>query len=850
MRRGPLTCACALLALAAAGALPAAARAADGGSLASGDVYASYDGTSVVLGNGVAERAWSRAPFRTAGLIDKRDGGRSWSRGSRDFLLEAGGVQIGSESFSVRAVQLSRLPRGGVRVAMTLAGSGPAAAITAQRVAEAYPGVAGFRTQTTLTSATPLVLSAATLDLAAVGRATPVLHAFRAGSDWRDPAWNGPELWAGYSQPGDFRQDIAAKEGAALEGNAEWVDARAPGRSLFMVMERNDFPSSRASYDGSTAAVRVDYTKDVLNLGPFEEQIHVENPSSGGGRTRTLRPGEPFALEAAFVGLATSEADEGWQWHSYMAGHRIAPYEHSVTFNSDKVDANKRSTGSKDDTDYRAVQELAPIARRLGVETFVLDDGWAARHGDWQPDSPDYPEPRQASDPVKFAPRFPDARFQAVRSAIAPMKLGLWMSPMEFHPSSQTFQQHPDWACHPIADPLVAQNAADPNGDLATGSNEAGLGPWGNRALPHIEARIRDAIDNWHARFFKFDFMVWLDCPGQNDFYEQRDAFVAMLDRLRRDRPDVVLQIDETNDYRLFPFDSTSRGPTWFQNGYPDVKSLVHNLWNFSPFVPAYAIGQHLLGGDSWKKENVDTLMAAALPSNITFWTDLRNLPDPVVATAGRWMAFYKEHRDSFSLATHALLDDPLKGGWTALQEWDTDAQRGALLAFRQVSADATRRIALVGVKPGLEFRLFAGPGGEQVGTATSEELRRGLDVTLGDKGLARVLLIEPVRPPAPAITVRTSKGTCRDARKFRFRLHRARHARVVEVYAYVNGKRKLHRRGRNLRQIVLKRPRRKNFTVRIEVFQSTGSETISVRRYRGCRKGKPKTRRGHRRRR
>ena len=412
MRRVQPTYTCVLVALAIAATLPAAAQAASG-SLASGDAYASYDGTRVVLGNGVVERDWSRAPFRTASLIDKRDGGKTWSRDSRDFVLEVGGAQIASDNFSVGSVDLARLPRGGVRVTMTLAGSGPAAGITAERVAEAYPGVAGFRTQTTLTSATPLVLSAATLDQAGVGRVTPVLHAFRAGTDWRDPSWNGPQLWAGYSQPGDVRQDVTAPEGGSVEANAEWVDARASGRSLFVVMERNDLPSSRAGYDGSTAGVRVDYTKDVLDLGPFEEQIHVENPSSGGGRTRTLRPGEPFALEAAFVGLATGGADEAWQWHRYLADHRTVPYEHPVTFNSDSVDNNEHSTGSKDDMDFQPVQQIAPIAKRLGVETFILDDGWQARSGDWQPDSPQYPEPRYDGSPgSKFAPRFPDAEFR------------------------------------------------------------------------------------------------------------------------------------------------------------------------------------------------------------------------------------------------------------------------------------------------------------------------------------------------------------------------------------------------------------------------------------------------------
>ena len=821
--------------------------AADGGSLAARDVYARFDSGRVMLGNAVVERDWSRSALRTTALIDKRRGGRRWSTDSRDFLLDVGGATIGSEDFRVASVGLERLDRGGIRVTMRLAGSGPAAGLTALRTAEAYPGVAGFRMQTIVTSATPLVLSKAALDLAGVGGAiTPVLRSFRAGTDWREPGWPGPPLWVGYRQAGDVRQDLTGSPGKPVEANAEWLDARASGRSLFMAMERNDLPSSRAAYDGATASLRVDYTKDVIDLGPLEEEAHFENPSSGGGRARALQPGQPFALEPTFTGFAVGDGDLEWQWHKYLAAHRVVPYHHTVAWNSDKVDQNQRSTGSKDDMDIQAVEQIAPIARRLGVETFVLDDGWASRDGDWQPDSPQYPEPRWDGSPTsKFRPRYPDATFAAVRRAIAPMRLGLWMSPLEFNPSSATYKAHPQWACQPISNGLVAANLADPDGNTVSSSNEAGIGAWSNWAYPHIESRIRDAIDHWGARYFKFDFMVWLDCAGQNDLYSQHDAFVAMLDRLRRDHPDVVLQTDETNDYRLFPFESTLRGPTWFQNGYPDVPSLLHNLWLLGPYVQSYSIGQHVLGGDSWKTNDVNTLMAAALPGAITFWTDLRRLPAPVIDTAARWVAFYRSHRDSFSLATYALLGDPLGRDWAALQEWDRDAQRGALLAFRQDAGASTKRIALRGVRPGLRFHLIEGPSGRDAGTVTSAELTRGIDVTLSSKGQTRVLLIEPAKAPPPVLRGPTGNpallpkiGHCVGPRSFTFALHRPRGSRVVQVYAYVDGRRVLHRRGRDIRRVALHHlPAGRRFTLRIEVFAANGAEAISVRRYTGCKK-------------
>jgi hypothetical protein len=309
------------------------------------------------------------------------------------------------------------------------------------------------------------------------------------------------------------------------------------------------------------------------------------------------------------------------------------------------------------------------------VDTFVLDDGWQAISGDWYPDSPEHPEPRWDGVPGStFAPRFPDSTFAAVREAIAPMRLGLWMSPLHFNPASETYKAHPEWACAPAGHALAAYNTADPD----SGSNEAGIGQWSAAALPHVEARMREAITSWGVEYFKLDFIAWLDCAGQGDLYQLREAFTAMLDRLRADHPHVTIQIDETNDYRLFPFESVSRGPSWFQNGSPGPDRLLHNLWNLSPYVPTHSLGQHVLGGRAYEQHRVDTLMAAAMPSHITFFSDLRGLPDEVVAEAAPWLAFYRAHRELLGGMAHPLLEDPLAGGWTALQPWD--ARRGQVL--------------------------------------------------------------------------------------------------------------------------------------------------------------------------
>ena len=171
---------------------------------------------------------------------------------------------------------------------------------------------------------------------------------------------------------------------------------------------------------------------------------------------------------------------------------------------------------------------------------------------------------------------------------------------------------------------------------------------------------------------------------------------------------------------------------------------MLHNLWNQSPWVPAFSLGQNALANEDFAHQSVDTLMAAALLSHITFFHDPRTLPDAVIDRVGVWTSFYREHRAAFGGVVYPLLADPLERGWTALQSWDPEAGTGALLAFRQGSGDDTRRIALENVPPGRQFAVTSAPDGAAVGTYSSAQLRAGIDVTIPQAEGARVLLISP----------------------------------------------------------------------------------------------------------
>jgi ABC-2 type transport system ATP-binding protein len=96
--------------------------------------------------------------------------------------------------------------------------------------------------------------------------------------------------------------------------------------------------------------------------------------------------------------------------------------------------------------------------------------------------------------------------------------------------------------------------------------------------------------------------------------------------------------------------------------------------------------------------------------------------------------------------------------------------------------------------------------------------------------------------PLGVGLPTRSTPAACVDRRKFSFRVHQPRGGSVVKVVAYVNGKRVKRVQGKRVTRITLKRLPRGNFTVRIVATTNRGSRTISVRRYRGCVKGRPTT--------
>lgn len=157
-----------------------------------------------------------------------------------------------------------------------------------------------------------------------------------------------------------------------------------------------------------------------------------------------LQPGETYTTPqtvVAYSGRGINAVSQ--QFHAYMRSKHPVDVSRPVILNTwEAVYFNH---------DVETLKKLATEAAAVGIERFVLDDGWfhnrrndTAGLGDWWVDTTVWPDGLR---PL----------VNHVRSL--GMEFGLWCEPEMVNPDSELFRKHPDWALHGThANPVLGRH--------------------------------------------------------------------------------------------------------------------------------------------------------------------------------------------------------------------------------------------------------------------------------------------------------------------------------------------------------------------------------------------------------
>ncbi|MEU9326744.1 alpha-galactosidase [Streptomyces canus] len=365
-----------------------------------------------------------------------------------------------------------------------------------------------------------------------------------------------------------------------------------------------------------------------------------------------LAAGESFTTPV-FAGLwsdggfgAASRA-----WHAYQRVYVVpgADQDRPVLFNSweaTNFDISEEQQGT-----------LARRAAAMGVELFVVDDGWfgartsdRAGLGDWAP-NPD---------------RFPNG-LKPLGEYVhgLGMQFGIWVEPEMINPDSELYRAHPDWVQYQTGRKRTEFR------------NQLVLNLAREDVQEYLWGQLDTLLSSAPIDYVKWDFnRCFTDAGWPGDPYPQRlwvdhvHGFYALLDRLRQAHPGVAFESCSGGGGRIDLGVLSRTDQVWTSDNTDPLDRLAIQ-YGFSQIHPARVMAAWVTDSPNTQlNDRVSSLrfrFVSAMAGVLGVGGDLAEWTDEELAEAGRWVALYKEIRPLVQRGDLYRLRPP-RGGLSAVQ--------------------------------------------------------------------------------------------------------------------------------------------------------------------------------------
>jgi alpha-galactosidase len=388
---------------------------------------------------------------------------------------------------------------------------------------------------------------------------------------------------------------------------------------------------------------------------------------------------------------------------------------------------------------------LADVAAEIGVERFVLDDGWFLhrRHdraglGDWTVDPQVWPD--------GLGPLVDHVRGLG-------MEFGLWVEPEMVNVDSDLYRAHPDWVLRPTEDTevLPVEWRSQQVLDLVNGD-----------AWKHVHDRLDTLLSDHDIGFLKWDHnrdLVDAGHDGRPAAHEQTLAAYRLLDSLRSRHPRVEIESCASGGARVDLGVLARTDRVWASDSNDALERATIQRWT-QLLLPPELVGSHVgptHSHTSGRTHDLSFRGAVALFGHFGIEWDIASLQAEELAALGRLVATYRRHRDLLHSGTvvHADFPDP------AVQLHGVVADDGgeALIAYVTLATSATEvrlPATLPGLHPDRAYRVeVVDTGGEPFHRESRQpEWMLGGTVVASGRFLGEVGLPMPVLGPEQALVL------------------------------------------------------------------------------------------------
>jgi alpha-galactosidase len=377
-----------------------------------------------------------------------------------------------------------------------------------------------------------------------------------------------------------------------------------------------------------------------------------------------LRPGESFETPSCIAGYTNQGfGDARRRLHRYI-NETVLPHgsqQHQILYNSWEA--------TFFDVDEKSQIELAKIAAEIGIELFVMDDGWfhgrkddTAGLGDWWPDEKKFP--KGLTGLISEVNRLG-------------MDFGLWIEPEMVNPESDLYRKHSDWVIH------------FPTRQRSEARNQLILNMGKKEVQDYVLQVVSKLLQENKIRFIKWDMNRnvsepgWQDAPGdaRELYVRYTQGLYDVWGELRRRFPDVTWQSCSSGGGRADVGILRFADQIWVSDN-TEATARLRIQEGFSHVFPASTM-------EAWVTDSAKELVSLEFRFHVSMFgslgvgAHLLHWNQQEKETAKQCIRLYKKIRPIVQQGDQYWLRFPQTSPFSAVIYVDKQRQEGVLFAFR-----------------------------------------------------------------------------------------------------------------------------------------------------------------------
>ena len=321
------------------------------------------------------------------------------------------------------------------------------------------------------------------------------------------------------------------------------------------------------------------------------------------------------------------------------------------------------------DFDEEKLVSIATKASEIGVELFVMDDGWFGKRDSDHCSLGDY---------TLNAKKLPNGLPHLVERINAlGMQFGIWFEPEMVNEDSDLFRKHPEWR---IEEPYHVPSI---------GRHQYILDLTNKEVQDYIVQQVSGILSSANITYVKWDMnrnMTSMPSLGFNHrFYL---GLYSVMDRITKRFPHVLFEGCSGGGGR-FDAGILSYMPQIWTSDDTDPIERLKIQYGTSLCYPLRTMGSHVTASPNHITGRItplDTRFAVAMSGNFGYELDITTLPQSELDAMKEQIAFCKKYRDMVATCHIDRLVSPFTSNYSVLQMNARDGKTVLLVATKVLS--------------------------------------------------------------------------------------------------------------------------------------------------------------------